>query len=322
MKKFNLVRELEKFCNELPHPFPRPCLKLLLPVIKKYRYHSHYHQQNLFYVVRDFVIAVLLKRLPPEHPDTFINIVDPDGKYSSRTKILRYILLSKIYEELGYEVPVPVKAIVREKPPPTKKVFRPEAVKVIIKNTMDLEEPLEWGSVIYEPEYVRLFIAILFTYGVRRYEFFRMTPKDISIYDKSILVRSAKGSVVRHHLLYDEILPIVEDGINYLRHPRDERYLNNLFVLVLSRSNVKRSKWRNIHGVRKTLASLLLQNGANPVFVNDFMRWKGRGTMLEFYANLDPVYVDQEIKKYHPFLSFFDNQEPSKNSNIPTPTMN
>jgi len=303
--KFDIEKETAKFCASLPPPFPKPCAKIAKEIVRKYKYYSVHEQRNLFYVFKDFIDAVLLRRMKIEDEETVKYIVEKDGKYAQTTKILRYELLKSIYNQLGYDMPIPVKAFKKEDIVKRKDIFTPEAVEVIVKNILPIDEEITIGRAYFPPEYVKGFIALIFIYGLRRYEFYKIRKEDFILDDNTFLVRSAKGSVVRHHLVYDEVRGILIDFIRNIHHPDDMRYLNILFRVILSYAGIRKKKRRNIHGVRKTLTSLLLQNGANPVFVNDFLRWKGKGTMLEFYANMDPIYVDKEIYKVHPFISFF-----------------
>jgi len=318
--KFSIKREAERFCRSLPPPFDKACIKLAEPIVKKYQYYSDFHQRNLFYVFRDFIHEVLLKRKPMDDDEVFLSIVNY-REYSDRTKALRYRLLKSIYELLGHEVELPVRAVLKRELLPVKNTFTPEGGKVIIRYALSINEPIDLGRELFYPEYVRGFITVVFVYGLRRYEFFKMRPEDFVKADRTLLIRSAKGSVKRYHYVYDEILPIIEALMENLRHPSEMPYLNMLFRHLVKSAQVKSTRNKNVHAVRKTLASLLLQAGANPVFVNDFLRWKGRGTMMEYYANLDPVHVDLEIAKYHPFLSEFKAFPMTKNSS-PTAPMN
>ena len=143
-------------------------------------------------------------------------------------------------------------------------------------------------------------------YGTRRGEFYLLRKDWVRPEDGVLYIKALKHSVSRKHLIPSgtaKFFEILKEEVD--RKPPDARYYNTLWDWLQAQSQVRLIKRRNIHSVRKTVASKLLMEGVNPVFVNDFLRWKGQGTMLAFYANLDPIFIDTEVFKKHPYVEMW-----------------
>jgi len=118
-------------------------------------------------------------------------------------------------------------------------------------------------------------------YGTRRGEYYLLEPDDIDLEHGVVFIKALKKSVQRRHIIppdLQDLFMIVKEGVKH--KPPDARYYNTMFSIMQFMSDIRLQQRRNIHAIRKTLASLLLQKGGNPVYVNDFLRWKGGGTML------------------------------------------
>jgi integrase len=188
-------------------------------------------------------------------------------------------------------------------------LFTEGEVEKLIRTAFDLlvsKEEIEVFDYKFSPLEPLSLLLISTVYGTRRGEYYILGPDDIDLEHGIVFIKALKKSVQRRHIIppdLQDLFMIVKEGVKH--KPPDARYYNTLFAILQFIADIKLQQRRNIHAIRKTLASLLLQKGGNPVYVNDFLRWKGGGTMLSFYANLDPLYIDMKIFKIHPFLDLW-----------------
>ncbi len=226
------------------------------------------------------------------------------------TRRTYYYAVKFIASILGYELDIFSEELKfkAEESMKTGNTFTLNEVERFIDATLEIlkkGEPIEIFSYeIYPEEFLKL-ILLTTLYGVRRGEVYIASSKDVSFDEQTIFIRSLKKSVQRKHFIPTDLVDLFRIAFKTDRKPPDARYLNDMFIYLHAKAEVKRVKRRNIHSIRKTVASQLLMQGHNPVFVNDFLRWRGGGTMLSFYANMDPIYIDVEIFKKHPLLEIW-----------------
>jgi integrase len=192
----------------------------------------------------------------------------------------------------------------------TPKLFTISEVEKLIKVAFDLlvaREEIKVFDYKFSPLEPISLLLVTTLYGTRRGEYYLLQPEDIDIEHGVIFIKALKKSVQRRHLIppdLQKLFYLVQEGVR--KKAPDARYYNTLFKLMMFLANIRLERYRNIHAIRKTLASLLLTRMPDkPAFVNDFLRWKGQGTMMAYYVNLDPLYVDMEVFKYHPFLELW-----------------
>jgi len=188
-------------------------------------------------------------------------------------------------------------------------VFTDSEIERLIETSIELYRAGENIPIFdyeFPPYYPLALMLVSSIYGTRRGEFFILKPEWVKPEDMFLYIKALKHSVSRKHLIpggLKEFFEILKEAVNI--KPPDARYINTLFDYLQAKAQVRIIKRRNIHSIRKTLASKLLMDGVNPVFVNDFLRWKGQGTMMAFYANLDPIFIDSEIFKHHPYIKIW-----------------
>ena len=252
----------------------------------------------------------------PQMRDKYSNyVLKLIGKYKNKNTRLTYYYASKFFaktlnipfdlfrEDVIYQAE---ESELQRMP----KIFTVDEIAKLIRTSLDLmlkKEEITIFDHTFHPAYPMALLLISTIYGTRRSEFFILEKEDINLEHNVIYIKSLKKSVQRRHLIppdLEKLFFITREVID--KKPPDARYLNSLFNILIFLSDVRFEKRRNIHAIRKTLTSLLLQVMPDKVvYVNDFLRWKGQGTMLAFYANLDPLYVDMEVFKYHPFLEIW-----------------
>jgi|GEM_PF-3468461 len=232
-------------------------------------------------------------------------------KYKNKnTRLTVYFALKFLFTTLGEKFDVFREEILHDAEETTKEreltTFTEGEIKKLINAAYRLfKEEFVFNAFDYEfkPfEFVTLML-VSSLYGTRRGEFYILSPEDIQIDNFAIYITALKHSRSRKHLIpYDLQILFGYFKDKFAIKAPDPRYYNILFDILQVKAGVAIVKRRNIHAIRKTLTSILLMKGANPVYVNDFLRWKGQGTMMSFYANLDPIYIDTEIFKVHPFV--------------------
>ena len=300
--RFSLKEVEKEICSILG----KSCKKILPLLEERLKYKSKFTQIAYTRVLKELARRLKQKE-DPRTKEVFLGIVDPKGKYRLQTRLQRYYALKFIFETFGWEVPVFIEEIRKgEKILPKRNTLSNEQIRKLINFFYSIkDEVFCYGSWCCPGIYITG-VGILSTiYGLRRGEIYAFRKNDYSKEDSTFLVKSQKGSVIRHHLLFDEVKPLFEEFVENIYHPPDRRYLNTMLRIALSRAEIRPKYRRNFHAIRKSIATMLLMNNCNPVYVNDFLRWKGGGTMLSFYANLDPIYIDKEVSKYHDYLKMW-----------------
>lgn len=231
---------------------------------------------------------------------------------SKNSRMLIYYALKFLFTTLGKPFQIFREEIVhgaKEGEITELKTFTDNEIERLIDTALELAEngePIPLYDFEFDPMYALGLILVSTIYGTRRGEYYILEPDWIRPDDNAIYIRALKHSVSRKHLIpfgLEDIFREIKKVID--KKPPDARYLNTLFDFISAKAEIRLVKRRNIHSIRKTVASKLLMSGLNPVFVNDFLRWKGQGTMLSFYANLDPIFIDTEVFKSHPYVEMW-----------------
>lgn len=122
-------------------------------------------------------------------------------------------------------------------------------------------------------------VALATIYGVRRVEIADLQPQDIQPKEGLILIRTAKKGRERWHKLPQEIVPYLECWTPGLT----EHQIANLYLLAEWRTGVEHIKGVGIHGIRRSLDTLLTDHLPELV-VQQFLRWRASSMVQRYRA--------------------------------------
>lgn len=160
-------------------------------------------------------------------------------------------------------------------------------------------------------------LALSTTYGLRRGEMARVHQIDIAFNEKTIFIHTEKGGRQRYHLIPDEIIPYLE--AYDFETSVSKKTISQIFWRVINKSGMEALQKERLgwHSCRRTLITLLENNGLSLPAVHAFMRWKSSSSDMAMemryhatsFVGLDgttPVTSeaegDKEIFERHPFL--------------------
>jgi hypothetical protein len=76
--------------------------------------------------------------------------------------------------------------------------------------------------------------------------------------------------------------------------------MSNLYRSIEAKAGLEHQDGAGWHSFRRSLDTILVQ--WNYIYTKIFLRWKLSGDMALAYVTLDPLKVDEEVFKHHPFL--------------------
>lgn len=143
------------------------------------------------------------------------------------------------------------------------------------------------------------FLALATVYGLRREEITRIREQDIDYEMGRITIRTAKEGEEREHLLASEIVPYIER--HNFDQARSPSVLTKMYREMERKADVPHMERAGYHAIRRPLDTELLRR-LKYVDVKRFLRWKLSGEMPLYYDKSDPVELDPEVFRHHPFL--------------------
>lgn len=156
------------------------------------------------------------------------------------------------------------------------------------------------------------YLALATTYGMRRVELAKLSPRDIT--DNHIRIRTAHEGPETEQLIPVEIQPYIACLTRGYRPDT----LTHIFHRIMVKTGFHVERGFGWHSIRRTLATELILSEASAINVIRFMRWseasiKGEFGMLAIYAAKDQARIDEQIFKVHPFLPYWSaGEEPRK----------
>ena len=244
-------------------------------------------------------------RVPPSENDLRRYFLErsKDG-ISPRTRGTEFVQLKKLYKANDWTWSLEKE----DRPIPKEDPFAPafSADEVIhIINARGKYTPQE-----------SFYLAVATTYGTRSGEIGAITSRNIHDGAITIMIEKSHGRR-RHHLIPDEILPVISAW-----HPkaREQRAMSYSFQKIMAKSGLgERSRW-GFHAFRRTVQTMLeinlAKNNLPPSYAAQWMGWAktsigarysqapmaGVYTHTEILSNDDPFYFDRLIYRVHPFL--------------------
>jgi hypothetical protein len=148
------------------------------------------------------------------------------------------------------------------------------------------------------------YLALSTTWGLRRIEMVRLTPKSFPD-DQHLIIDTAKGGSRTTHLVPDIIAPYLK----CFRHYKADS-LTHLFHRMAEKCGIDTKAGYGYHSIRRSLATELILAEASALNVLRFMRWSDASTRSEFgmlaiYARKNQKRIDLDIYRIHPFLTFW-----------------
>ena len=148
----------------------------------------------------------------------------------------------------------------------------------------------------------KFILALSTVYGLRRGEVASVKEGDINLEEGEILIRTEKGGEMRKHIIPDEIKSYLDFDIKKM--PSKE-CVNRQFKLMCQLAKIERRKRENLHIIRASLVTELIEAGVPEIIVEKFMRWKTTSKMVRRYHRPKMENVDIEIFSNHPYLEFW-----------------
>lgn len=150
-----------------------------------------------------------------------------------------------------------------------------------------------------------VYLALSSVYGLRRLEMANLTPDDFDFSANTIFVRTKKGGMPRKHLIPPQILHLLH-SFDFGRTLSCSS-LNIMFKIMCVKAGVYTEKGINFHSIRHRLNIELVEAGLPEITILEFLRWKYRMSMAQYYYTPDQRALDSKVFSVHPFLQFWDS---------------
>jgi len=221
----------------------------------------------------------------------FMKKLDKEG-YSKGTQRLIYTITKRVFDAAGVPWLMGKRGAPKVQP------------SDVLKPTLELEQvsimvdAAKKGKLASDET---AFLALSTTLGLRREELVRIGKEHIDYEAGRIYVLTCKGGIERHQLLAPEIIPYLK-GHDFTK-PYSLATMSKIYRSIELKAGIEHQDTAGWHSFRRALDTVLVQ--WNYIYCKIFLRWKLTGDMALAYVTLDPLKVDEEVFKHHPFLPFW-----------------
>ena len=204
---------------------------------------------------------------------------------SASTRSLQFVQLRKLFEANSWKWPFTKddRPVVEDEP--NAPAFSPDEVLRLIANR-DKYTPQE-----------NFYLVLAVTYGLRREEIARITPRDIKENSIIINVAKMKKKVMREQPIPEQIKPILAAWKPRVRRTGAISYC---FHKIMVKSGIGDRKGWGFHSLRRTMFTMLMVNlakeGYQLSWAADYLRWSKKSIGMTFMgASMAGIYAHPEV---------------------------